>query len=180
MSILAPVDEHADDASYEVLSVIPIESTEEEVLQRAASVNYLGDFSIAQALVGEAKSRGIAPLPASKFESIPGKGAKALIAGMEVRVGSPKFLIEERIAVPVSFAERIGAFARDGKTVITVLSGRSLSGAIILARTQQPEPARDYEGERGSGVTVRVRMSPFVLFIGGFLLVSSLVLYLVL
>ena len=61
---------------------------------------------------------------------------------MEVRVGSPKFLVEERIAVPVSFAEVIQAHSREGKTVIVVLSGRSRSGALILTSSIKQEPAR--------------------------------------
>lgn len=180
MSTPAQIGEYATDASYEVLSVIPVESTEEETLQRAASVNYLGDFSVAEALVREAKTRGILPFPASKFESIPGKGAKALIAGMEVRVGSPKFLIEERIAVPISFAEKISALARDGKTVITVLSGRSLSGAIILDKTERQKIAKNQKGERNSVAMVKHTTSVPALVVGGFVLVSILVLYLAL
>lgn len=180
MSTLPQAGEYANGVSYEILSVIPVEGTEEETLQRAASVNYLGDFSVSQAFVREAKTRGIPPLLASKFEIVPGKGAKALIAGMEVCVGSPRFLIEEKIAVPLSFAERIGAFARDGKTVIIVLSGRSLSGAIILVRTEETKPSKDQEGERSDGATGTVKMYQSVLVIGSFLLVSSLVLYWVL
>lgn len=180
MSTPAEIGEYAEEVSYEVLCVISVEGTEEETLQRAASVNYLGDFSVAQALVREARKRGIPPLPASKFESIPGKGVKALIADMEVRVGSPRFLIEERIAVPVSFAEKISAFARDGRTVIAVLSGRSLSGAIILAKMQKQKSSKNQGGEKSGWITFKRTTSVFVLFAVGFLLVSILILYLVL
>lgn len=125
---------------YEVVSIILVEGTEDEVLERAASVNYLGDFSGGEALVSEAKQKGLKPLLARKFENIPGRGAKALIDGIEVRVGSPKFLIDERISVPVSFGEKITALAREAKIVIVVLSGRSLSGAIILSEMPREDP----------------------------------------
>ena len=116
-----------------VIEILSVDGSEDEVLKRAASVNYLADFAVAEALIVEAKRRGLSPLPASKFESIPGKGAKALIDGMEVQVGSPKLLVEERIAVPVSFADKITAHAKEGKVVVAVISGRSLTGAIVLS-----------------------------------------------
>ncbi|MSU56338.1 MAG: hypothetical protein EXS51_03465 [Candidatus Taylorbacteria bacterium] len=121
-------------ALYTIEAIIPVEAEEGDVLLRAASVNYLADFDVAQAIVGEAKKRGCTPLSASKFESLPGKGAKALIDGMEVRVGSPRLLAEERIAIPVSVVERMRRSAQEGKIVMVVLSGRSFSGALILAQ----------------------------------------------
>ncbi len=124
---------------HKIRAVIPVEATEGEILQRAASVNYLADFSIAEALVFEAKRRGLKSLPAEKFESVPGKEAKALINGMEVRVGSPRLLVEERIAVPVSFAEEITTRAHKGELIIVVLSGRSLSGAIAFSSMEESE-----------------------------------------
>lgn len=122
-----------DEQRYTIEAIIPVDAVEDEILERAASLHCLADFGTAETLVKEAKKRGLRLLPAAKFESIPGKGAKAHIDGMEVRVGSPRLLVEERIAVQVSFAETIRMHAREGKTVIVVLSGRSLSGAIALS-----------------------------------------------
>ncbi len=127
---------------YKVSDIIAVEGTKEEVLQRAASVNYLADFSVAKTLIDEAKAKQLPPLPTDKFEIMPGKGARAIIDGMEVRVGSPKLLVEERIPVPISFAEKITSLSREGKTVMIVLSGRSLSGAIILSDAPQSAEAR--------------------------------------
>lgn len=132
-----------DERHYHIETIIPVDASESEILARAASLNYLADFSVAETLVNEAKKRGLAALPATKFESLPGKGAKATINGMEVRVGSPRLLVESQIAVPVSFAERIKTDTREGKTVIVVLSGRSLSGAIILSLITRVEPTAE-------------------------------------
>jgi len=122
-----------DEQRYIIETIISVDAGEDDLLERASSLHYLADFSTAEVLVSEAKRRGLRLLPASKFVSIPGKGVKAIIDEIEVRVGSPRFLVEERIAVPVSFAETIQAHSRAGKTVVVVLSGRSLSGAIVLS-----------------------------------------------
>ncbi len=128
------------DKMQKIIEILPVEGTENDILQRAASVNYLADFAIAEALVQEAKARGLAPLPAEKFEVMPGKGAKALIGGMEIRVGSPKLLVEERIAVPVSFADKLKEHVKEGNIALVVLAGRSFSGAIVLGEISQPQP----------------------------------------
>ncbi len=119
---------------HTIIDILPMEASEEDLLERAASLSYLADFSIAETLVAKAKDRGLRLLSANKFELVPGKGARALIDGMQVRLGSPKLLIEERIAVPVSFAQKIKDHSKEGNLVIIVLSGRSFSGAIILGR----------------------------------------------
>lgn len=122
--------------AYEVSSIIAVEGTEDEVLERAASVSYLADFSVASALVGAAKRRGLRPLSADKFENLPGLGAKARILGMEVKVGSPRLLVEEKIAMPVSFADKITELVREKRVVMVVLSGRSLSGVIVFSEAE--------------------------------------------
>src|SRR3989344_9597676 len=119
--------------AFNIIEIIPVEGTEEEVLERAASVCYLAGFPVADVLVAEAKSRHLQPLPATKVETIPDKGARALIGGMAVKVGSPKILVDERIPVPLSFSEKVKSHFREGKSVVVVISGRSLSGAIVLS-----------------------------------------------
>lgn len=126
---------------YRVEKVILAEGTEAEVLTRAASVVYLADFTVSAALVEEAKKRGLAPLPASKLELIPERGAKALLDGMDVRVGSPRLLIDEKVAVPVSFADAITELVREKRTVMVVLSGRSPSGAVVFSEAKVRESA---------------------------------------
>lgn len=126
--------------AYEVSSIITVEGTEDEVLERAASVSYLADFNIAPALVGAAKRRGLTPLSSDKFENLPGLGAKARILGMEVKVGSPRLLIEENIALPVSFADKITELVRKKRVAMVVLSGRSLSGVIVFSEVEKEAP----------------------------------------
>ena len=150
-----------------ISEIIPVEASETDILERAASVNYLTDFSVTRALVKEAKARGLQPLPSTKFESIPGKGAKATIYGMEVRVGSPKFLVEERIAVPVSFADKITLLAREGKIVLVVLSGRSLSGAIILSEVCVPAEIVTPRNAQKEASSVYRRVLPIIAILFG-------------
>ena len=138
------------------ITILSVEASEADVLERAASICYLAGFAVSDALVAEAKSRSLLPLLATKFETIPDRGAKALIGGMEVRVGSPKLLVDEKIPVPVSFAEEIKARTRAGESVIVVLSGRSLSGAIALSVLEEPEPHAPVSGTPALATSVHL------------------------
>ena len=113
--------------------------TEDEIISLAASVEYFSEHLIAHAIVREAKDRKLKPLPAGRFERIPGKGAKAVIEGMTVKVGSYEILKDEGVAIPVSVKEEAAALAREGKTIIFVLSGQVFSGVLALADIIRPE-----------------------------------------
>jgi len=124
---------------YGVTDILPVEGTADEIVSRAASVDYYSEHPIASAMVREAKERKLKPVPASKFERIPGKGAQAIIDGMTVKVGSYALLKDDGVAVPVSVKEKLTALAKEGKTIIFVLSGRVFSGALALADVVRPE-----------------------------------------
>lgn len=124
---------------YGVTDVLPVEGTENEVISRAASVEYFSEHPIAHAIVAEAKRRKLPPIPAGRFERIPGKGAKAVSEGMTVKVGSYELLKDDGIAIPASVKDRASALAKEGKTVIFVVSGRIFSGVLALADVIRPE-----------------------------------------
>jgi len=125
-----------------VAEILPVDASEEEILERAVSILYLADFSISPAVIACAKEREIQPLPVSKFEVMPGRTANAIISGMHVMVGGPKLIAEEKIAVPVSFADRIKMLVQEGKGVIVVIAGRSVGGAIVFDEVADPMPLK--------------------------------------
>ena len=139
---------------YGVTDVIPVEGTVDEVISRAASVEYYSEHPIAAAIVREAEHRKIRPVPASKFERIPGKGAQALIDGMIVKVGSDELLKDAGITLPVSVKEKIAILAKEGKTIIFVTSGRTFSGALALADIIRPESREAIRSLKSLGLKI--------------------------
>jgi len=139
---------------YGVTEILPVEGTPDEIVSRAASVDYYSEHPIASAIVREAKVRKLKPVPASKFERIPGKGAQAIIDGMTVKVGSYALLKNDNVAVPVSVKEKLTALAKEGKTIIFVLSGRVFSGALALADVVRPESVEAIKTLHSMGIKV--------------------------
>lgn len=102
------------------------ESTEDDLLRYAASVESHSEHPIAKAIVSSAK----ATFPVSEFKAIPGKGAQGFVNGKTVKVVSPGYLRENQIRVD---DDRIKSLSDQGKTVVYVMIDDTMYGAIALA-----------------------------------------------
>lgn len=120
---------------FGVTDTISFESSvsESELLSLAASVEVHSEHPIAKGIVLSAKET----FAAQGFQSIPGKGAYATVKGQEVRVVSPGYLRQEQIAWPE--AAKIDRLSAQGKTVVFVMVGGKLVGAIALADIIRPQ-----------------------------------------
>ena len=102
------------------------EFSEGEILQYAAAVESQSEHPIARAIAGAEKDKG----SVSDFEAITGKGAKASVDGQSVMVVSPGYLKENDFSIP---DDQVKALHEKGKTVVFVIIGDNVAGAIALA-----------------------------------------------
>jgi len=98
-----------------------------EILKYAASLEERSEHPIARAIAGSTEQR----YKVTEFKSITGKGVQARVNGKEVKVVSPGYLKENNIELNDSSG--IDKLNQQGKTVIFVLVGGRLAGAIALA-----------------------------------------------
>ena len=106
--------------------------TSERILNLAASLESYSEHPIARGIVQASQ----ADLEVEGFESITGKGAQALVDGLDVRVVSPGYLREHDLSVSSS---KIDAALERGSTVVYVLVEGELVAAIALADVIRPE-----------------------------------------
>lgn len=124
-----------------VLEVAPAEGVDEaELLAVAAAVEAGSEHPIARAVVERA---GDAPA-AERFEALPGIGARALLDGVPVAVGSRRLLAEQGIEVP-------GEVSREGSEVFVVRDG-ALLGRIVVGDQLKPGAAEAVAGLRDLGL----------------------------
>lgn len=120
--------------AFGVHQVVPAEGvTEKDVLSLAASVNAESEHSLAKAIVMEANDRSISLASVTGFERLPGKGAKALVDGEEVFIGSDALLAEHDLTLSNEHAQVTDALEKEGKTVVHVLTKNKFVGSIALA-----------------------------------------------
>src|SRR5258707_823197 len=95
-------------------------ANEEEVLKLAASVEADSEHPLAKAIVGGANRRGAHHLQGRNFETMPGRGAQALVEGQSVVIGGPPMLTEAKVTAPPEIEKLATTWASDGKTVLYV------------------------------------------------------------
>jgi P-type Cu2+ transporter len=105
---------------------------DDELVAYAASIDQYSEHPIAKGIVKNAKEKW----DVDNFRAIPGKGAEGVVKGKNVKAVSPGYLREKKIDAA---DPRIAALGRQGKTVIFVLIGDELKGAIALADIIRPE-----------------------------------------
>lgn len=133
-----------------VVAVVPAEGiTGAEVLRLAASVERASEHPLADAIVNEAKDRGIQTADVQDFDSPVGKGALGTVEGKKVLLGNAAFMRSQ--GVDTSAMEPEAERQRgEGATVINMAVDGKLAGILAIAdpvKQSTPEALRDLAAE---------------------------------
>ncbi len=109
--------------------------TSEEVLRMASALEQSSEHPIAVGIIKKIKEDNITMPQLENFNAITGKGVEATVEGKQVKVVSPGYLRDEKIAIPED------AFSDAAETVVFVLIDAELVGYIALADEIRPEAA---------------------------------------
>jgi Cu2+-exporting ATPase len=122
---------------------------EVEVLRSAAALESRSEHPIASGIVAEAEERGLELRYVRDFRAIPGKGAVATVGDEEIKVVSPGYLRERDLAMD---EEAVRIAADQGKTVVYVLRGDIVIGAVALADVIREESREALRRLRDMGI----------------------------
>ena len=112
---------------------------EDGLLALAAAVEADSEHPLARAIVAGAEGRGLKPPAATAFEALPGRGAKATVAGESVHVGGPRLLEELGLRAPDSLEAVTSGWADAGRTVMSVVRDGEVIGAVSVEDEIRPE-----------------------------------------
>jgi Cu2+-exporting ATPase len=127
---------------------------EREVLVLAAAVEADSEHPLARAIMRGAADREVVPGRAQDFESLPGRGTRATVDDREVHVGGPALLAELGLDLPAELNSATAAWAADGMTVLHVVSGGAVIGAIAVEDEIRPESAEAVQTLHRMGLRV--------------------------
>ena len=122
-----------------------------ETLRLAASVEALSEHPVGRALVVAAQERGLAPLDCTKFQSIPGMGARGTVKRKRIEVGAERFMRSLHIDVG-PFAETAARLAEEGKTALYAAISGKLAAILCVADAVKPTSAAAIGALHGLGV----------------------------
>ena len=125
--------------------------TEQDVLQKLASVERASEHPLALAIVNDALARQLALSPVTDFDSPVGKGVLGTVDGAAVVSGSGKFLAEHGIGV-----QSLEPLAEDHRTraatVIFVGLGGRLAGFVAIADPIKPTTLQALGALKAAGI----------------------------
>ncbi|CCU78113.1 Lead, cadmium, zinc and mercury transporting ATPase; Copper-translocating P-type ATPase [Halanaerobium saccharolyticum subsp. saccharolyticum DSM 6643] len=108
------------------------ESSDQELLQLAASVEAGSEHPLGEAIVRGAKDREIDVKEIKKFNSVTGKGVKAEVDGKEVLVGSRKLMESNKIAT-ADFEDELQRLENEAKTAMLAAADGKMLGIVAVA-----------------------------------------------
>lgn len=128
--------------------------TKKEILNYEASVEAGSNHPLAKAIMEEAKKQGAVPLePINKFESIAGRGLKAIIKGKTILAGKEQFLTANKVETGKA-RELLDRLVGEGKTLSLVAIDQRLAGVVAAADTIKPTAKKTIEELKKLGLEV--------------------------
>jgi len=135
-----------------VTAVIALSVAEDRLLQLAASVEALSEHPLAAAIVRAAGARNAPAEQAVDFQAMAGRGARAVVGGQSVVVGSAR-LVRELGVIDDAVRELERRLPEAATAVFVALDGR-LAGAVAVADPVRPGSAEAIGRMRDMGLDV--------------------------
>ncbi len=91
------------------------------------------EHPLAEAVAGFLKSKGTVPLQPEKFESITGKGVRAVFEGKKYLAGNERMMVENAIQVPLDVVTKASQLQQEGSVVVFFAEGREIVAYLVIA-----------------------------------------------
>jgi Cu2+-exporting ATPase len=126
----------------EVVAIaVPDDTSEDELLALVAAAEGDSEHPLAEAIVKAARDRGLDVPRSQAFESVPGHGALATVAGRRLAIGNARLMAREHVSLD-GLEARADELAGNGRTVVQVAIDDRAAGLIAIA-----DAPRDTSGE---------------------------------
>jgi Cu+-exporting ATPase len=125
-----------------VVDVALVDGTElDTLLRHAGGVEDASEHVVATAISALARA-GLGRIPpVADFTSLSGLGARGLVEGQEVLVGSARLLATRNIPVPAALEQQRLGWEQQGATTVLVATSDVVEGAFALTDTVRPSAA---------------------------------------
>ncbi|MCC5632426.1 heavy metal translocating P-type ATPase [Nostoc sphaeroides CHAB 2801] len=137
------------------IDVMEVRLTKEEILCYAASAEKGLTHPIAEAIVHHAKDTGVALKECEEWEYKIGLGAVAKIDGMNIIVGSPRFMKQENVDLE-EYDIRYPDAKSGGQSLVYVAGDGRLLGVIRYSDPPRPESKEVIRELKEMGITVHM------------------------
>ena len=128
-----------------------------EFLRLAASVESRSEHPLAEAIVAEAKARGLDVAEATDFTSVSGKGAHGVVEGRRLYIGSARLFDKQKGLE--KFQQAMEELQGQGKTAMLLADEEEFLGVVAVADVLRPDAVATLKALRESGMKQLVMLT---------------------
>ena len=137
----------------QVTECIPLtDLTSQKLLQIAASVESGSNHPLAQAITTAAELEDLALLETTDFNTVPGQGMSAQVAGETVYLGNQSWLTSQGITLAEDHNAKAKLLAQSGKTIVYLAISGILQGLIAIEDSLSPDAVQTIKQLQDSGL----------------------------
>ncbi|MFH1297157.1 MAG: copper-translocating P-type ATPase [Bacteroidota bacterium] len=127
---------------------------DDEILRLAASVDFLSEHPVAEAIVRGAKEKGVVLEKLENFESVTGKGVKAVYHGKRIGLGNSRLKDDFRADLDEEKQKQVKEWQLTGQTVMYLIIENNVEGIISVADTIKSTSAKAIQALQKMGLKV--------------------------
>lgn len=136
------------------------DTTPEQLLQLAASLEAYSEHPIAQAVVQAANQQNLEFLQAIDLQANVGLGVSGTVAGTPVRAGKLSFVTEAvNASIEPVLSEKAEKLEKEGKTVIWIAQNQQIMGLVAVADQVHPQAAQLHANLEKLGITTTAMLT---------------------
>ena len=140
-----------------VTNVVAISGDEARLLTIAAAVESRSAHPLAQAVVTEAKGRGLSWNEAGEVEAVTGKGVRAEFSGQKIVIGNARLFDGE--AIPEVVQQHADRLQKEGKTIMLIRMDEQFLGVVALADTPREGAKQVLERLHQTGIRKTIMLT---------------------
>lgn len=129
---------------------------DDEILKLAASIDANSEHPLADAIVNGAKEKNIGLIEMDKFESITGKGVKAIYRGKQIGLGNQKLLDEFHANLNEDDKEIVKDWQLKAQTVMYLVIEQKVEGVVSVSDKIKESSAKVIHELQKMGVKVHM------------------------
>lgn len=126
--------------------------TEDQILAIAASLEQQSEHIVGQGIVNKAKEQKIKLSKVVTFSAIPGFGVAGTVDSKKYMAVSNRYIKDNSIELPGKLGKQLKQAAKEGKTEVYLVQGKSVVGALALADVIRPESLQVVKELRALGI----------------------------
>lgn len=137
-TVAMPMNRFLTNGEYFVMDLYSETLSQNEVLSYTASIEQYSDHSMGKLIYKTALGRGLKIFKVSAFQEFPSCGAEALLEQKPIRIGNPKWIMDQGVNVSNILLTKADQLAVHGKTPLILSIGKMARGIIALKDEVNP------------------------------------------